>query len=113
MTAGPRGHLHKRSRRVLAKLRINGSKRGMAVQVDLVRRQGDQGAATHRVVRDDGYDSAVVIAQGTGNLAGREHEAPGRVEDDLDRTPRRRRSNRSKNALGVVDVDVPHDRKAK
>src|SRR6202022_3255124 len=42
--------------------------------------QRDQRAAAHRVVRDNGNHLAVVVAQGPGDLAGRQHQATRGVQ---------------------------------
>jgi hypothetical protein len=54
---------------------------------------------------DNRDDAPVVIAQGARDLARREDEAARCVEDDLDRPPGRRLSDRPQDALRVVDVD--------
>jgi len=84
----------------------------MAVEDDLVCRQGDQRAAAHRVVRHDRDDLAVVIVERLRDLARCEDEAARRVQDDLDPLSRRSAADRAEHGLGVVDVDVTHQRKA-
>src|SRR5487761_31200 len=113
MLSWQRGHVDERARRVLAELRVDRSKRRVTVELDLVRGQRDQRAAAHRVVRNNGNDLAVVVAQGPGDLAGRQYEATGGVQDDLDRLARRRLSDGTEHALCVVDVDVPRQGDAK
>jgi hypothetical protein len=113
VAAGHRGHFDERARRVLPQLRIDRPESGMTVELDLVRGQRDQSASTHRVMRDHCDNAAIVVAQCPGDLARRQHESAGSVEDDLDRHSRRCLANRSEQAFGIVDVDVPRQGNAK
>jgi len=84
----------------------------MAVDENLVGCERDHRPAAHRVMRNDGGDLSVVIRQCGRDLARGEHEPARRVQDDLDRAAGRCLADRAQHALGVVDVDVPHQRDA-
>ena len=83
----------------------------MTIDQDLVRCERDQRAAAHRVMRHDRCHPPVVVRQSLGDLTRREHETTGGVQDDLDRPPGLGATDCPQHALGIVDVDVPHDRK--
>ena len=105
-----RGDLDQRGCWILAELGIDRAERRVVVEDDLVGGERDQRAAAHCVMRDDCDDASVVIVQRPGDLTRREHESAGRVEDDLDLLSRRRRPDCPQHALGIVDVDVTHER---
>ena len=82
------------------------------VHDDLVGRQRDQRAARHGVVRHEHRDLRLVLADRPGDLHGREHEPARRVQDDVERHVVVRHLDCAQNILGVVDVDVAHEREA-
>ena len=53
-----------------------------------------------------------VVAERIGDLLGREHEAAGSVEDEVDRGVVRRHPDRAEDRLGVLDVDEAEERDA-
>ena len=72
---GQRRHLDQGRRRILAELRVDRAERGVTVKHDLVGGKRDRGAAAHRVVRDDGDDTSIMVAQRPRDLTRREDEA--------------------------------------
>jgi len=85
----------------------------MPVDQNLVRGEGDQGAAAHRVMWHDGDDAAIVIAQRTSDLARRKDQAAGvcRMISIVFLSGVSRMA--CQHALRVVDVDVSSDWNAK
>src|SRR5262249_3707730 len=60
----------------------------------------------HRVVRHEYGDLCAVVLERMGDLSGGEHEAAGRVDDQVDRALRIGQLDGARHLLGVVDVDV-------
>jgi len=90
----------------LAELGIHGPKHGIRIHHDFAGRQRDQGPAGHRVVRHEYGDLCAVVLERMGDLSGGEHEAAGRVDDQVDRALRIGQLDGARHLLGVVDVDV-------
>ena len=63
-------------------------------------------------MRHEDGDLALVLDQRLGDLLGGEHQAAGRVQDDVDRLLGRRQANRAQHRLRVVDADARGHRHA-
>ena len=74
-------HGEDRGRGRLAELGVDGPEDGVGRHDDLVGREREERAARHRVVRHEHGDLPAVALEGVRDLAGRQHEPAGRVDD--------------------------------
>ena len=84
----------------------------MLAHDDLVGRERDQRAARHGVMGYEDRDLGLVIADRPRDLRRREHQSARRMEDDIEGDIVVRHLDGAQNVLGIVDVDVAHERKA-
>jgi hypothetical protein len=75
-----------RGRRQLTELGVHGAEHRVGGHRDLVGRDGEEGAARHRVVRDEDGDLAAVALERVRDLGGGQDEPARRVDDEVDRT---------------------------
>ncbi len=97
-------------RRPVAKLGIDRPEHRVVAHGDLVGRQGDQRAARHRIVWDKHRDLPPVVANRPGNLQRREHQAAGRLEDQVEGHLGIGHVNRADHVFRILDVDIADDR---
>jgi hypothetical protein len=91
---------------MLAKLRIDRTECRVGVRHDLICGQGDQCAAAHGVMRDDRGHLPVVVGESRRDLARRDHEPSGRVQDQLDRLASWRLVNKARRMLSASSMSM-------
>ena len=97
---------------MIADLRVHGAQHRVGIHHDFVRRQRQERAAAHRVVRHEHRDLALTLDERVRDLLGRKHEPARRVQDQIDRLFRWCRPDRPQDRFGVFDVDRGRDRYA-
>jgi hypothetical protein len=87
-------------------LRIHGAQNGVGIHHDLVGRKGNERPAAHGVVGNEHRNLTGMAFEGTRDLFRSEHEATGRVEDEVDGHIRWGHADGPEDLLGVLNVDV-------
>src|SRR5207253_6838463 len=74
-------------------------------------RERDERSAGHGIMRYENRNLAFALENSARNLRGRQDQAAGRMEDEVERNLWIGQMNRTNQVFAIVDIDVTEDRK--
>ena len=93
-------------------MRVHRPQYSIGIHDDLIGRQGDQGPATHGIVRHEHAHGRLMAGERMGDLGGGQHESPGRVQLQIDGDVVGCEMDRPQDLLRVRDIDIAGHRDA-